>query len=162
DALPIPWNADAVIVEANVRLPAISERKKEDFTLQFSTGAATAWAEIVAQPNKQAPLRVFFRMPVPPQTCSAQVFWREHALGRVALPISSAQAYAQGISLEMACLQAVIGDRTVACQACVSGQAKSLLASAVVRAAGPLAAALDLDLQVCIDRRDGREVGTAP
>src|SRR5262245_16943933 len=111
DALPIPWNADAAIVEANVRLPAISERKKEDFTLQFSTGAATAWAEIVTQSNKQSALRVYFRIPVPPQTCSAQVFWREHVLGRVELPIVSAQAYAQGISLEMACLQAVIGDR---------------------------------------------------
>ena len=38
DALPVPFNADAVIVEANVRLPKKTPRVKADFTLRWSAG----------------------------------------------------------------------------------------------------------------------------
>jgi hypothetical protein len=154
DALPIPWNADAVIVEANVRLPAAVPREKQDFTMQFSTGAPTAWAEVLMQSTKHAPMRVFFRIPVPVQTCVARIFWREHSLGQVELPILTRAVFEQGFALEMPTLHVALGARTVACQTFVTTQAKSLFASAVVKSASPLAAALTMGLRVEVQRSD--------
>ena len=70
DSLPIPWNADAVIVEANVSLPKAAPCDKQHFTLKLSTNDPPAVAEVILQPKKKAPARVFFRIPVPAQTCS--------------------------------------------------------------------------------------------
>ena len=33
---PIPWNAEAVVVEASLRLPSSSGRRKNDFSLRVS------------------------------------------------------------------------------------------------------------------------------
>jgi hypothetical protein len=135
---------------------------KEEFTLQFSNGAPTAWAEIVNQPTKQAPVRVFFRLNVPEQPCTAQLFWREHSLGQVELPTMTAQAYVQGLTLETASLQTTIGTRTVSCQSIVSAQAKAIFASALLRASSPLAPARDLDLRIQVERSRGQAVGAIP
>src|SRR5437868_12927995 len=86
DALPIPWNADAAIVEATVRLPANAPREKQDFTLRIGADASAAHAELIAGTGEGSS-RVFFRIPAPAQTCMAAVSWREHALGQVELPI---------------------------------------------------------------------------
>src|SRR5205823_3093964 len=95
DALPIPWNADAVIVEANVRLAPSMLRDKQQFILRLSTGAPDIGAELTRQDSKNAPVRVLFRMPIPGQTCTAQVFWREHELGQVELPVIARAEFAQ-------------------------------------------------------------------
>src|SRR5229473_3405904 len=160
DSLPIPWNADAVIVEANVRLPANEPRAKQDFTMRTAADAPAVSAELIAQESKQAPLRVFFRVSVPAQTCTVQVLWREHPLGQIEVPVISAAAFVQGSSLQMPTLHVVLGNRTVACQAFVNTQAKTVFASALLRGAGPLAAALELDLRVQVQRSDGEHVGT--
>src|SRR5271166_55761 len=102
DALPIPWNADAVIVEANVSLPASAPRDKQDFTLKLSSDAPPAVAEVILQAKKKGPARVFFRMPVPAQTCSAAVFWREHPLGTADIPVVARADFLHGLVLRMA------------------------------------------------------------
>ena len=83
DALPIPWNADAVIVEANVRLPAKAPREKPDFKLRIADEGTPVTAELIAQQGKQVPLRVFFRIPPPAATSTAAIHWREHLLPRL-------------------------------------------------------------------------------
>jgi hypothetical protein len=103
---------------------------------------------------------VFFRVCVPAQTCTAQVLWREHPLGQIQVPVISAEQFVQGFSLEKPTLQVALGNRTVACQSFVNTQAKTVLASALVRGAGPLAAALELDLRVQVQRSDKQHVGT--
>src|ERR1039457_793634 len=80
DLLPIPWNADAVIVEANVRLPKGAVTGKQDFTLSTAGDGPAANAELIAQPTKKTPLRVFFRIPVPCQSCLVQVARAGHSL----------------------------------------------------------------------------------
>src|ERR1051325_3643822 len=91
DALPIPWNADAVIGEALVRLPAKAPCAKGDFTLRL--GEHEAPAELVVRGERRAPLRVLFRVPAPMQSCTARVFWREHALGQVEMPMIAKTAF---------------------------------------------------------------------
>jgi hypothetical protein len=162
DSLPIPWNADAVIIEANVRLPANVPRTKEEFTLQFSSGAPTAWAEILMQPTKHAPMRVFFRIPVPLLSCTTHCYWREHLLGQVDVPIVTSSAFVQEFKLEMPTLQVTLGNRTVACQSFVNAHVKSVFASALLRGAGPLAPAIGLDLCVQLQRSNGTVVSTVP
>ncbi|MBM3995478.1 MAG: hypothetical protein FJ303_15185 [Planctomycetes bacterium] len=159
DSLPIPWNADAVIVEANVRLPSSASYAKDQFTLQFSDNAPTAWAEVLMPSPKNGPLRVFFRLLVPAKTCTAQFYWREHRLGQIDLPIVSAADYVNGFSIDLTSLQATIGERTAACRSFVSAQVKALFASAVLRAQHPLASAIDLDLAVEVRRADGERIG---
>jgi hypothetical protein len=160
DALPIPWNADAVIVEANVRLPKDSPREKHDFTLRLADDTATVVAELIALPSKHAPMRVFFRIPAPSQSSIAHIFWREHPLGQVKLPIITQSAFDEGFALSMPTVHVVLGERTVACQSFVAAQVKSLLASAIVHSAAPLAAALTMGLRVELTNRFGDTDGS--
>ncbi|MBI2806410.1 MAG: hypothetical protein HYX68_15630 [Planctomycetes bacterium] len=150
DALPIPWNADAVIVEANVRLPSKTPRSKQDFVLQLSNGAAPVPAELIMREKQHSALRVFFRIPPPPETCEATVRWREHLLGEIELPMVALTAFVEGLSLELPTLHVTLGDETVACQAIVHTQAKAIHASAILRGRGPLAPVLGLGLRVHI------------
>jgi hypothetical protein len=153
DALPIPWNADAVIVEVNVSLPKAGPRDKQDFTLKLSTDAPPAVAEVILQPKKKAPARVFFRIPVPAQTCSAEVFWRDHPLGKAEVPVVAQADFLHGLALRMEGFHIGIkGGHTAPCQVFVSGQCQTLSASAVIESAGPLAPIADLDLHLEVGR----------
>ncbi len=160
DALPIPWNADAVIVEANVKLPAKAPRLKQDFTLRFADGSLPAVAELVHESEKSAALRVFFRIGVPGRDTAAEFFWREHALGRVELPILSATTFKEEIALTMPALHVGFGEQTAACRGFVGVQAKNVFASAVIRSPRPLAPALHIDLRVNIERENGERVAS--
>jgi hypothetical protein len=159
DALPIPWNADAVIVEANIRLPKETPSNKRDFTSRVADGHPIT-AELIVGPTKQSPMRVFFRIPVPAQTSIATVYWSEHSLGQVELPIINQGEIDAGITLSMPTVHVVLGERTVACRSFVSAQAKSLLASAVVQSASPLAAVLNLGLRVEFTDQHSSQVGS--
>jgi hypothetical protein len=152
DALPIPWNADAVIVEAGVKLPTACA--KEDFRLQLSTGGPPLPAEILLPGKKRGPGRIFFRFRTPTQTCSVQVFWREHSLGQVETPIITAAEFTQGLKLQMPVIQVGLKGNAVPCQTFVTAQCQSLCAAAVLYSATPLAPAADLDLHVKVWQRD--------
>src|SRR4051812_35163201 len=86
DALPIPFNADAVIVEANVRLPKGPPRAKQDFTLRWSADEPSVPAELLMPETPRTPMRVFFRVRKPKATSLASIHWREHLLGQVEVP----------------------------------------------------------------------------
>ncbi len=160
DALPIPWNADAVIVEALVRLPAGAPREKQDFALHLGKGPPVA-AELVVQEKKHEPIRVLFRVPAPPQTCSARVFWREHSLGEIELPIVTAAEFATALSLQMPTVHVALAGETVACRTFVTTQAKTVFATALLQNATPLAPLNDLDLHVEVHEANGGLVGSA-
>jgi hypothetical protein len=160
DSLPIPWNADAVIVEANVRLPK-GTPQKQDFTLQLSSGAPKIAAEVIGQDAQGKMQRVFFRLPPPAQTCRAEVSWREHSLGHIEMPMISAADFTQGLNLHMASLFVGLKGRAVPCQALVAGQCQTLSASAVLQSATVLAPAADLDINVRVWQGD-RLLHTVP
>ena len=162
DALPIPWNADAVIVEANVRLPKGAAAAKADFTLRLSETGPTSCAELIATQGKEKLIRVFFRVPTSEQSCVATVHWREHLLGQVEMPMFTQAAFDASFAVEMPSLHVVLGDRTVACRSFVATQAKSVLASAVIRSACPLATAFTIGLHVDLCKHDGNVIGSVP
>lgn len=157
DALPVPWNADAVIVEANVKLPAQSD--KREFTLKLTSGAA-ATPEVILQP-KRGPARIFFRFGAPARTGEAELFWRERSLGKAELPIIAQADFLRGLKLRLAELHAGIkGGHSAPCQAIVAGQIQTLSASAVIESTGALAPLADLDLHLAVAGPD--QAATVP
>ena len=152
DALPIPWNADAVIVEASVKLPPACD--KQQFTLQLSTGGPPLPAEILLPGKKRGPGRIFFRFRTPAQSGSVQVFWREHSLGQAETPIITAAEFMQGLKVQMPIIQVGLKGHAVPCRTFVTTQCQTLGAAAVLQSASPLAPAADLDLQVKVRHRD--------
>src|SRR5213595_1257380 len=58
---PIPWNAEAVLVEALVRLPSSATRRKADFLLRVP-GCEPTPAESLRPPEQDDQHRVVFRL----------------------------------------------------------------------------------------------------
>lgn len=161
DSVPIPWNASAVIVEANVRLPAKAPRAKQDFTLAWSADEARFPAELLVKESATSPLRIFFRVRVPSETRVAKIYCREHLLGQVEVPIIGMAAIVDGFALEMPTVYVALADHAIACRSFVSAHAKGVFASALVRSPCLLAPAGDWALRVQVTRADGASIATA-
>jgi hypothetical protein len=157
---PIPWNAEAVLVEASLRLPPAS-RRKADFHLRLP-GRDLLPAENLRADGSDDRHRVFFRFGPPGQSTTAELLWRGHALGQVALPVLSADEFLRNLRLQMPTLFVRIGGQSVACQTFVATQGKGLTASAVLTSPTSLAPVADLGLRVEFrSERDGA-VGEVP
>lgn len=144
---PIPWNAEAVVVEAVLRLPP-SARRKTDFSLRIS-GRDPIAAENLRQIENEERWRVTFRLPVPPATTTAELLWRENVRGSLALPVMTRDEFLRELRLQLPTVAVRLGDEHVACQTFVSTQCKGLQVGAVLaHSTMSLAPLLDLDLQV--------------
>src|SRR5260370_22860604 len=144
---PIPWNAEAVLVEASVRLSPNQARRKADCQLRLP-GPLLYPAEQLRRIENDNLYRVSFRVPPPTATVNAELLFRERTLGQMTLPFLSRTEFVQGLRLHMPTVYARIGPDTVACQTFVTSQCKGILASALVVSPTSLAPLLDLDLQV--------------
>src|SRR5437868_13562960 len=71
DGQPIPWNAEAVVVEALLRLPVANTRQKADFTLRLP-GREPLPAESLRPEETGEYCRLFFRFPPPTAGVSAE------------------------------------------------------------------------------------------
>jgi hypothetical protein len=143
---PVPWNAEAVVVEALLRLPA-SSRRKGDYFLRLP-GHDPFPAEHLRRQEGEDRYRVSFRLPPPGATVNAQLLFRDHVLGQVSLPFLSREDFLQNLRLQMPTLYVRLGADTVACQTFVSTQCRGLLASALLTSPTSLVPLVDLDLQV--------------
>src|SRR5262249_17692438 len=131
DNQPIPWNADAVIVECLARLPGTAARHKEEFVLRIP-GHEPVPLDSLRREENQGRHRLFFRMLPPKQTTNAEVIWRHHRLNEITLPVVQRSDFLDKLKLQHATLAVRLGDQTVACQTFVSTQCRGLLASAVL------------------------------
>lgn len=144
---PIPWNADAVVVEAVLRLPPTA-RRKADFTLRIP-GREPLPAENLRQIEGEELWRVTFRLPPPTASTAVELRWRDHSRGSLTLPILTRDEFLRSLRLQLPTLSVRLGDEYVACQTFVSTQCKGLQATALLSSGvGSLAPLLDLDLQV--------------
>ena len=151
----IPWNADAVLVEASLKLPA-SVQRKSDFTLRLPQGEQVQ-AENLRPEEGGERHRVFFRIAAPQMTCEACLFWRDRELGKLKLPVISADEYLAGLRVEMPTVFVRIGHQTIACQTFVGRQCRGWAASAqLVSRTLSLAPLSELGLTVSFrNERDG-------
>ncbi len=144
---PIPWNAEAVLVEALVRLPSQSTRIKTDFTLHLPNQIPYPAEQLCRQESGER-FRVCFRLPPPAVTTRADIYFRQSLLGHLSLPILSREDFLKGLRLEMPTLFVRVGQESVACQTFVTTQCRGLMASAVLLSPTSLAPLLDMDLQI--------------
>jgi hypothetical protein len=147
DDQPIPWNAEAVLVEAQVRIPRGTSRRKTDFQLRVP-GQELVPAERMRSEEGDDRSAVFFRLAAPGEEVAVELLCREKVLGQLALPFLSKDDFLQNLRLQMPTLCVRLGTQTVACQTFVSSQCRGLLASAVLTSPTSLVPLLDLELQV--------------
>jgi hypothetical protein len=159
DGQPIPWNADAVLVECLARLPGTAVRRKEDFLLRIP-GREPIPLENLRREESDNRFRLYFRLPPPPQTTNAEVVWRHHRLGELTLTVLQRAEFLKNLSLQFPTLAVRLGSHTVACQTFVTTQCKGLMASAVLHSPTSLAPLADVDLHVDL-RLEGSASGTA-
>src|SRR5439155_10708138 len=69
---PIPWNAEAVLVEALLRLPATASRRKADFQLRLPQQGLVA-AEQLRKEEGEDRHRLFFRLAPPTQSTTVEL-----------------------------------------------------------------------------------------
>jgi hypothetical protein len=161
DRQPIPWNADAVVVECLARLPAAATRRKEDFQLRIP-GREPIPVESLRREEPQECYRLFFRLPPPADTTNAEVVWRHHRLGEMTLPVVSRAEFIQKLTLQLPTLAVQLGGQTVACQTFVASQGRGLIASGVLHSATSLVPLIDLNLRVEVRVENAASGTTAP
>jgi hypothetical protein len=144
---PIPWNAEAVVVEALLRLPSPGLRRKGDYQLRVP-GFDPYPAEVLHRHDGEQEYRLSFRIPPPPMTVSAEILYHGRLLAQLTLPHLSREDFLQNLRFQMPTLFVRLGNDSVACRTFVSTQCKGLTASALLYSPTSLAPILDLDLQV--------------
>lgn len=148
---PIPWNADAVLVEAVVRSPS-GILRKGDF--QLRTRDRVPRMAIAVHPDSDpAAVRLVFRLP--PIQCPTwvAVHYQGKLLGQVVLPFLSAEAFLQGLCLLSPTVFALLGKSNVACQSLAEGQCRGLSAGGMLAGPTSLLPLCDFDLRVEIGDR---------
>jgi hypothetical protein len=143
---PIPWNAEAVVVEARLRLPA-SARRKSDYQLRLQ-GQEPLPAESLRRQENEEHHCVLFRLSPPAEAVTADLLFRNHVLGQLTLPVLSREEFLRNLRLQMPTFYVRLGEESIACQTFVSSQCKGVLASALLVSPTSLAPLLDMDLQV--------------
>jgi hypothetical protein len=163
DSQPIPWNAEAVLVEALVRLPASAGRRKGDFLLHLPEKKAPFPPEQMRREDADDRWRLFFRLPVPSHTTAAELVWRSsRSLGQITLPVLSQAEFINRLSLEMPTLAVRLGEQTVACQTFVSTQCQGLIAHAMLTSPTSLVPLADLGLRVEFRSERGGAIQNLP
>jgi hypothetical protein len=149
---PVPWNAEAVLVEASLRLPP-SARRKSDFQLRLPFHEPFPADELRRQDADER-YRVLFRIPPPGVTVSAELLFREHVLGQLTVPYLAREEFVAGLRLQMPTLFVRLGEESIACQTFISNQCRGLSAGGMLTSPTSLVPLLDLDLQVefCCER----------
>lgn len=144
---PIPWNADSVVVELVMKLPA-NARQRTDFTLRLP-GREAVPAELIRKDDRHDGLfRVFFRLPTPTATATAEVLWKHRLLTPVFLPIQTPDEFLAGLQLGTPTVSVRIGNRNVAANTFIAVQCRGLTAAAVIKSPTGLAPLADLGLSV--------------
>jgi hypothetical protein len=147
DQAPVPWNADALLVEGHVRLPESLPRRRSDFQLRLAAQEPVA-AEEISQRDADGLCRLHFRVAPPSQTTLADLLWRGHLRARVTVPCLGRDEFFRHLSLQLPTVSVCLANYTVPCQTFVASQGRGLIASAVLTSATPLAPLADLGLRV--------------
>jgi len=144
----VPWNADALIVEAILRLPPAA-RRKSDYTLHIPDREPIP-AESLKPDAGSDRCRIYFRWnAMGQQAKEADLYWKKHRLGQVLIPMLSNVDFFAGLRFESPTVFARIASQSVACRTFVAMQCRGLQATAILRSSTcSLAAITDLAISV--------------
>jgi hypothetical protein len=160
DNQPVPWSAEAVVVEALLRLPPAA-RRRADFALRVP-GFDPIPAEILKADEAGQRHRLYFRFPVPKATGTAELMWKTHVLGSVVIPVVTPEQFLSELRMDLATAFVSVLGRSVAAQTFVTTQQQGLTASAVVRSPTGLVPLLDLGLSATFRTARGTKTVVTP
>jgi hypothetical protein len=142
--LPVPWTADAAVVDVLLDVPVAARRKTDfAFRLPFATFPADA-----LRPDADDRHRVTFRFPVPAETVRGDLLWRSRVLASVCVRVLSPTAFLAGLALTSPAVSVRFGTTTVSATAFVPERCEALVAAAVLRCPTALAPVTELGLRV--------------
>jgi len=144
---PIPWNAEAVLVEAQLHVKDTA-RRKADYGLRLAGRTDPVPADSLRRDDADGRYHLFFRFPPPRTTTTAELLWKGHTLGQLTLPVIDSATFIAGLRLQLPTLAVRLGEQSVACQTFVATQCKGLVASAILVSPTSLAPLADLGLHV--------------
>jgi hypothetical protein len=144
---PVPWNAEAVVVETLVRLPDGVSRRKTEFTLHVPGREPIAAESLRSRGNET---RLSFRFSPPAHSVALEIRWRDRRLGggSLTLPVVTQDEFLSNLRLQAPTIFVRIGERNVACQTFVATQCGGLMASAMLTSSMSLVPLMDLELHV--------------
>lgn len=152
--LPVPWTADTVTVEVQLRLP-VAARRKADFALHFPDHNPIHADSV--RPDYSDRHRVIFRFPPPFASISGELRWKNRLIAPVSVPVLTSATFRSGLRLSMPTVAVRLGGQLVAAREFVPDACKGLLASAVLRSPHCLAPISELGLRVTFrHERTGR------
>ncbi|MBX7105206.1 MAG: hypothetical protein K1X57_14080 [Gemmataceae bacterium] len=156
----VPWCADAVTVEAGLKLPA-GARCLDDFALQLSDRSSFR-PEALRPDDAGDRHRLFFRFAPPAADTLAELTWRGRPLGRIDITAQGPDDFLRQLKVSHATVQARIGDVSVACQSAVASQCQGWSAVALVSSTVPIAPLAALGLRVEIHNEADDTTSTVP
>lgn len=141
---PVPWCAESVIVEALLRLPP-QARTRNDFSIQWP-GIEPITAESIRSEEGSPRHRLFFRLPVPPVSETAELRWKRHVLGKVDIPVVSKEAFLTDLRLRLPTAFVSLQGRSIAAKSFVANQQQGLSASGILTSSTGLCPLIELGL----------------
>jgi hypothetical protein len=153
---PVPWNADAVVIELLAKLPPAA-RQRTDFLLRVP-GLPPVPAEAVRKDDgPDGRFRVFFRLPVPAGSTEAEVLWKHRLLTSVPIPVQTPDQFLAELRLTHPTAAVRVGTQAVAAHTFVAAQCRGLTAAAVLRSPTGLAPLAELGVKVVFRADRGSE-----
>ena len=157
---PVPWNAEAVIVEAGLRLP-VGARRKDDFALRLPNREPLRPESLRADGPSDRHF-VTFRTSPPRTATVAELTWRDRTLGRAEISLLSKESFLDSLKLHLPTLHVRIGDECVAAQSFIASQCTGFSMAGVLSAATSLAPVIELGLTVEVRGEFGDVIANVP
>ena len=156
--IPVPWTADAAVIDVLLRLPAAARRKTDyAFRLPF----ATFPADTIRQ-DADDRYRVTFRFPVPAETVRGDLLWRGRVIANLSVQVLTPASFVSGLTLAASTVFVQLAGSTIATSAFVPDRCEGMLASAVVRCQSALAPLAELGLRAVFHNESSGRVHTIP
>lgn len=143
---PVPWNAEAILVEAGLRLPA-GARRKDDFALRLPSREPMR-PELLRHDGPGDQHHICFRLPPMSAPAVAELTWRDRTLGRAEIAILSREAFHKSLTLQMPTAHVRVGEECVAAQTFVASQCSGLSVAGLLTAPTSLAPIMELGIHV--------------
>jgi len=145
--MPIPWSAEAVIVEVLLRL-APPMRQKNDYALRIP-GCPPILPELIRKDDKDPKrYRLTFRLPAPEVSVRAELLWKMRLIADIPIPVLTADAFLSQLQISNPTVAVKLGNCTVAATTFVAAQCRGLMAMAVIKSPTTLAPLAELGLHV--------------
>ena len=154
---PVPWTADAIVVDVLLRLPATV--RKSDFALRlpFATFPADALRQDADDRH-----RATFRFPVPLDTVRGDLLWRGRVLASIPVQVLTPASFLTGLALVHPSVSVRLGGHTVAVTSFVPDRCEGLVAVTSLRCHTPLAPLAELGLKAIFNDDSTGQAHTVP